>query len=158
VTDPRPPRPVGDSLVEMAEIVLPEDSNPLGTIFGGRVLALVDKCAAIAAMRHARRQVVTASLDSVDFRNTVRVGDVLLLHGRLNAAFSSSMEIEVAVHAEDPASGDLRLTTTAFVTMVAVDAGGRPSPVPSLLSATEDERRRAAEAGERRKARLARRL
>src|SRR4029079_15254352 len=105
------------SLGEMAEIVLPEDSNTRGTIFGGRVLALIDKCAAIAAMRHAQTQVVTASLDSVDFHSGVRLGNVLVLNGRLNAVFRSSMEVEVEVHAEDPFSGARHLTTRAFVTM-----------------------------------------
>lgn len=118
---------------------------------------MVDKCAAVAAMRHARGEVLTVSLDSVDFRNTVRVGNVLLLHGRLNAAFSSSMEIEVEVHAEDPFSGKRTLTTRAFVTMVGVDGDGRPVPVPPLAAGTDEDRRRAGEAALRRRDRLARR-
>lgn len=141
----------------MTEIVLPEDTNPRGSIFGGRVLALVDKCAAIAAMRHARCEVLTVSLDSVEFHNTVRVGEILLLDGRLNAAFRSSMEIEVEVRSEDPYSGAQRLTTRAYVTMVAVDANGRPASAPALLASGDQERERAAAAGERRRARLARR-
>lgn len=151
------PRSVSDSLVQMTEIVLPEDTNPKGTIFGGRVLALIDKCAAVAAMRHARHEVLTVSVDSVEFRNPVRLGDVLLLQGRINAAFGSSMELEVEVHAEDPLSGARRLTTRAFVTMVAVGPQGRPVQVPPLEAADAEERRRALEAADRRKARLARR-
>ena len=141
----------------MTEIILPEDSNPRGTVFGGRVLALVDKCAAVAAIRHARSEVLTVSLDSVEFHNTVRVGDILLLEGRVNAAFRTSMEIEVEVRSEDPRTGAQRLTTRAFVTMVAVDAVGRPTAVPRLDAVTDEERRRAALAVERRQARLARR-
>ena len=139
----------------MTEIVLPEDTNPRGSIFGGRVLALVDKCAAVAAMRHARSEVVTVSMDSVEFHNAVRVGDVLVLEGRLNAAFRSSMEIEVEVRSEDRATGARRLTTRAFVTMVAVDSEGRPVPVPPLSEGTAEDRTRAAQAARRRAARLA---
>ena len=115
----------------MTEVVLPEDTNARGSIFGGRVLALVDKCAAIVAIRHARAEVVTASLDSVDFRTGVHVGDVLVLNGRLNAVFGSSMEIEIEVHAEDPLTGVRRLTTRAFVTMVAVGPNGAPARAPA---------------------------
>jgi len=141
----------------MAEIVLPEDSNSRGTIFGGRVLSLIDKCAAIAAMRHAQSGVVTASLDSVDFHSSVRVGDVLVLRGRLNAVFRSSMEIEVEVHAEDPLTGTRRLTTRAFVTMVALGPDGAPAPAPPLLIEGDEARARLAAAKERRRARVARR-
>lgn len=154
---PRSPsrRRVRDSLVQMTEIVLPEDSNPEGSIFGGRVLALIDKCAAIVGMRHARSDVVTVSVDSVVFLNKVRIGNVLLLAGRINAAFGSSMEVEVSVQSEDPPSGERRLTTTALVTIVSVDPAGRPQPAPGLVLATAEERGRAAEAAGRRAARLA---
>ena len=146
-----------DSIVEMTEIVLPEDSNPRGAIFCGRVLALVDKCAAVAALRHARTEVTTVSFDSVEFRHTVRVGNILLLHGRLNAAFGSSMEIEVEVMAEDPATGARTLTTRALVTMVALGPDGRPTKVPPLLALDEEDRKRAQDAGARRARRLAER-
>jgi len=141
----------------MTEIVLPEDSNARGSIFGGRVLALVDKCAAIVAMRHARSEVVTASLDSVDFKSGVHVGNVLVLNGRVNAVFGSSMEIEIEVHSEDPLTGARRLTTRAFVTMVAVDPQGRPSPAPQLELKTDAERERMHAATSRRRERIARR-
>jgi len=146
---------VADSAVQMTEIVLPEDTNPKGTIFGGRVLALIDKCAAIAAMRHARSEVLTISMDSVAFLSGARLGHVLLLDARLNAAFGSSMEVEVTVHSEEPASGERRLTTTALVTMVAVDERARPRRVPALELTTEEERRREREAAARRTRRLA---
>lgn len=141
----------------MTEIVLPEDSNPRGSIFGGRVLALIDKCAAIVAMRHARSEVVTVSVDSVAFLNKVRVGDVLILGGRINAAFGSSMEVEVEVWDEEPHSGERTLTTTAFVTMVAVDDEGRPHPAPRLEPTDDEERRRAEQAARRRRERLVQR-
>jgi acyl-CoA hydrolase len=150
----RPARSVADSIVHMTEIVLPEDTNARGSIFGGRVLALIDKCAAVVGMRHARSEVTTVALDSVVFVSPVRVGDVLVLVGRINAAFGSSMEIEVEVASEDPLSGKRRLTTTAFVTMVAVAPDNRPIPVPRLELVDEGQHRRCAEATERRRRRL----
>jgi acyl-CoA hydrolase len=149
------PRRVRDSLVQMTEIVLPEDTNPEGSVFGGRVLALIDKCAAIVGLRHARSNVATVALDSVVFLSKVRVGNVLLLAGRINAAFGSSMEIEVSVHSENPLSGERKLTTTALVTIVAVDAAGKPTRAPALLAESEDERERVEQAAARRAARLA---
>jgi acyl-CoA hydrolase len=139
----------------MTEIVLPEDTNPRGSIFGGRVLALIDKCAAVVAMRHAQRPALTVSVDSVVFLSQVWLGNVLSLRGWLNAAFGSSMEVEVEVHAEDPSRGRRTLTTRAFVTMVAVDEAGRPCRVAPLDLQNEEEARRAREAAERRRARLA---
>ncbi len=149
------PRTVADSLVEMSELVLPEDANSHGSIFGGRVLALIDKCASIVAMRHAHSLVLTASADSVAFINAVRIGDILILKGRLNAVFGSSMEVEVRVFSEDPLSSHRNITTRAFVTMVAVDEHGKPHPAPPLTAEDDEDRRRAAEAAERRAARLA---
>ena len=138
----------------MTEIVLPEDSNPRGSVFGGRVLALIDKCAAIVAIRHARCETVTIAIDSVVFINKVWVGNLIILNGHINAAFGSSMEIEVTVHSEDPLSGERKLTTTAFVTLVAVDQHDRPQPVPRLEVTSDEEHRRAARAAERRRRRL----
>ncbi len=154
MASPRNSRRVSDSLVTMTEIVLPEDTNHRGSAFGGRVLALIDKCAAVVAIRHSRHETVTAALDSVVFVTKVRLGDILLLNGRINSAFESSMEIEVAVRSENPHSGERRLTTTAFVTMVAIDNAGRPSPVPELELSSDEERERAAQANQRRTRRL----
>jgi acyl-CoA hydrolase len=139
----------------MTEIVLPEDSNAHGSVFGGRVLALVDKCAAAVALRHARAPVLTVALGPVSFLAQVRVGDLLLLEGRLNAVFRSSMEIEVSVRSEDPLTGERQLTTRALAIFVVVDGAGRPAPAPPLRLRTAAERRRAAEALARRKALLA---
>lgn len=149
------PRTVADSLVEMTEIVLPEDANSHGSIFGGRVLALIDKCAAIVAMRHAHSLVLTASVDSVAFLTAVRIGHVLILKGHINAVFGSSMEIEVQVFSEDPLTSERNITTRAFVTMVAVGPDGKPHPAPPLAAADETEGQRAVHAAERRCARLA---
>jgi len=139
----------------MTEIVLPEDTNHRGTVFGGRVLALIDKCAAIVAIRHSRSECVTAHIDSVQFLTKVRLGNVLIFSGRLNAAFGSSMEIEVEVRSEDPLSGKRKLTTTASFTMVAIDGDGEPKEVPRLELENDEERKRADAATERRSLRLA---
>ena len=155
MTDIPPSRTVSESVVQMTEIVLPEDSNPHGSVFGGRVLSLIDKCAAVVAMRHARCHVVTLAFDSVVFLNKVSVGNVLLLSGRMNAAFGSSMEIEVEVHSEDPLSGERTLTTTALVTLVALDEPHNPCRVPRLQATDDDERQRASDAKDRRQKRLA---
>lgn len=147
-------RTVDDSHVQMTEMVMPEDTNDKGSVFGGRILALIDKCAGIAAMRHSNSVCVTASVDSVDFLNPVRVGDVLSLTGRLTAAFSTSMEIEVEVWSENPIARTRQLTTTAYVTMVAVDGNFKPRSCAPLEARNDEERKRAEAAATRRRQRL----
>jgi acyl-CoA hydrolase len=148
-------RPVSSSRTEMTEIVLPQDSNLLGNILGGRVMHLIDIAGAIAAHRHCHRQVVTASVDHLDFLNPVRVGDLIILEAQVNRAFHTSVEVGVEVFSEDSSAGVRRHTTTAFLTFVALDELGKPVPVPPLLVKTSEERRRYREAGGRRKARMA---
>jgi len=143
------------SRVEMTEIVLPEDTNTWGNIFGGRVLALIDKCAAVVAIRHCRSGVLTASIDRVDFLAPVRLGEIMVLRGRLNATFRTSMEVGVDVYAEKPVTGESSLTCRALVTLVGVDRDGRPEPVPPMVPGSDDDRDRMRRATERRKARLA---
>jgi acyl-CoA hydrolase len=139
----------------MTEIVLPQDSNLLGNILGGRVMHLIDIAGAIAAHRHCHRQVVTASVDHLDFLNPVRVGDLIVLEAQVNRAFHTSVEVGVEVYSEDSAAGIRKHTTTAFLTFVALDGVGKPVAVPPLLVKTSEERRRFEEAGKRRKARIA---
>ena len=149
-----PGRPVSASRTEMTELVLPQDSNLLGNILGGRVMHLIDIAGAIAAQRHCHRQVVTASVDHLDFLNPVRVGDLIILEAHVNRAFHTSVEVGVEVYSEDSAAGIRKHTTTAFLTFVALDDLGRPVPVPPLLLKTNEERRRYREAGARREARM----
>ena len=149
-----PGRPVSASRTEMTELVLPQDSNVLGNILGGRVMHLIDVAGAIAAQRHCRRQVVTASVDHLDFLNPVRVGDLIILEAQANRAFHSSVEVGVEVYSEDSVTGVRKHTTQAFLTFVAVDDDGMPVPVPPLLVKTNEERRRYRDAGERRNLRL----
>jgi acyl-CoA hydrolase len=139
----------------MTEIVLPQDANLLGNILGGRVMHLIDIAGAIAAHRHCHRQVVTASVDHLDFLNPIRVGELIVLEAQVNRAFHTSVEVGVEVFSEDSTAGIRKHTTTAFLTFVALDESGKPAPVPPLIVKTSEERRRYRGAGERREARLA---
>jgi acyl-CoA hydrolase len=148
------PKAARESRAEMTEIVLPEDTNQYGHAWGGRVMTLIDKAAAIAATRHCRTNVVTASVDSLVFRAPVKLGHILKLCASVNAAFRTSMEVGVKVLSEDPLSGLQAHCCSAYVTMVALDATGRPTPVSALLPGTAEDRRRQREATRRRRARL----
>ncbi len=150
-----PGKRVRASRVEMVEVVLPQDANVLGNILGGRVMHLVDIAAAIAAHRHSNSHVVTASVDYVDFRNPIRVGELILLRARVNRVFRTSMEVGVKVFSENVLTGERKHTTTAYVTFVAIDETGRPKPVPPLIVETAEDRRRFREALGRRRIRLA---
>lgn len=151
---PKTPRA---SYTEMTELVLPQHGNVLGGAFGGTILAWIDVCGAIAAQRHCNRVAVTAALDDVSFRAPIRVGDVVVLSARVNAAFTTSLEVEVEVKVEDATTAQRRVCVDAFMTFVAVGEDGKPSRVPPLLLETEDDERRAEAARQRRAARLARR-
>ena len=152
-----PGKPVSASRTEMTEVVLPQDANVFGNILGGRVMHLVDIAAAITAHRHCRSMAVTASVDHIDFRNPIRVGEVITLKASLNRAFHTSMEIGVKVFSEDLLTGEKKHTTSAYVTFVALDENHRPKLVPPLICETEQDRRRYREALVRRKQRLAQR-
>lgn len=151
---PRSPRA---SSTEMTELVLPQHSNVLGTAFGGTVLAWMDVAGAICAQRHSGRVSVTAAMDEVNFVSPIRIGDVVVLSARLNAAFGSSVEVEVAVQVEDRATQTRRRCVEAFMTFVAVDDAGAAVRVPALLAENGEDERRAAEARGRRERRLAER-
>jgi acyl-CoA hydrolase len=149
-----PGRPVSASRTEMIELALPQDANLLGNILGGRVMHLIDIAGAIAAHRHCHRQVVTASVDHLDFLNPIRLGELIVLEAQVNRAFHTSLEVGVEVFSENYSKGDRKHTTTAFLTFVALDESGNPCPVPPVIVKTREERRRYREAGERRQARL----
>ena len=148
------PKPPSASVCETTELVLPNDTNTLGNLMGGRLLHLMDVCAAIAAQRHSNRTVVTASVDSVDFRSAIRLGEVVVLRATVNRAFTSSMEVGIDVWAEDNRAGTRRHCNRAYYTFVAVDGDGRPIPVAPLAPETDDERARFEAAGRRRELRL----
>ena len=129
---------------------MPQHANNLGHVFGGVILGLMDKTAAIAAVRHARSSCVTASIDRVDFREPIHVGDVVVVKASVNFVGRTSMEIGVRVEAEELITGRRRHTNSAYLTFVAVDRNGRPIEVPPLLPETPDEVRRHAAAEARR--------
>jgi acyl-CoA hydrolase len=149
-------KPVRASRSEMTEIVLPAQTNPLGKLLGGHVMHLVDMAAAMAAHRHSNSYVVTASVDYIDFRNSVNLGEIVMLHSQVNRVFRTSMEVGVEVYSENVLTGEHKHTTTAYVTFVAIDEFTRkPKVVPPLILKTAEERRRFREAAGRRKTRLA---
>jgi acyl-CoA hydrolase len=145
------------SRVEMTQLVLPGYANSFGNAFGGRVMQWIDLAAAMAAMRHTRMPVVTASIDQLAFHAPIRVAQIAILRAQVNAVFGSSMEIEVTVEAEDPRTGERMLCCDAFVTFVALGPDGKPGKAPLLLTETEDEVRRAQAAAARRAERIAKR-
>ena len=147
-------RPVSESRTEMVQLTLPEDANVLGDVLGGRVMHLVDLAAAVAAARHCRSIVVTASVDHLDFRNPIHVGELVVLKASVNRAFHTSMEIGVKVFSENPLTGERKHTTSAYLTYVALDESHRPMPVPPVICETAEERRRFREALARRKSRM----
>lgn len=152
-----PPRPVRDSQSEMAEVVLPNDANPLGNLLGGRLMHLIDIAAAMAAHRHSRSYVVTASMDHIDFLAPVRIGDLLILKSSVNRAFHTSMEVGVKCWVENYIAGTTRHVASAYLTFVAVDSHGHHHIVPQVIPETEEEEQRYEDAGRRREARKAER-
>jgi acyl-CoA hydrolase len=133
-------RRIADSAAEMLQVVLPNDTNPLGNALGGTVMHWIDLVAAIAAYRHSHRPVVTVSMDRLDFRAPIRLGHIVHLKARLHYVGRTSMEVGVEVFAEDPQTGDRRQTSSALVTYVALNDLGQPTAVPPLVLTTDEER------------------
>ncbi|MGO9254740.1 MAG: acyl-CoA thioesterase [Bryobacteraceae bacterium] len=146
---------VQESISEYAELALPNDANGLGNVLGGKVMHLVDLAGAIAALRHARRPVVTASVDSLHFLHPVRIGQLIILRSSVNRVFRTSMEVGVQVHTENLVTGDRLHTCSAYLTFVALDENGKSTPIAPVIPETGEEQRRYRQAGERREYRLA---
>ena len=146
---------VKESSVIISHVMLPQDANPAGNVHGGVVIKNIDSAAGVVAIRHARCNTVTASIDRLDFHSPVFIGNLLTLKASVNIVGRSSMEIGVRVEAEDLVTGQIRHTASAYLTFVALDENGRPKKVPSLILETEDEKRRNRESQARRKSRLA---
>ena len=147
-------RTVAESQSERSEIVFPGDANPIGNLFGGRLMQFIDLVGATAAYRHARAITVTASMDHLDFVAPVRVGDLLILKASVNRAFNTSMEIGVRAMVEDLLhGGGLRHVSSAYLTYVAIDRAGQRIAVPQVVPKTEHQRRRYEDAGRRRELR-----
>ncbi|EMT44753.1 acyl-CoA thioesterase [Anoxybacillus flavithermus] len=130
---------VEQSKTIQTRLVLPSDTNHLGTIFGGTVLAYIDEIAAISAMRHARKAVVIVSIDKVDFISSAKVGDILKLEAFVYSTGRTSMKVFVKVETEDLFTGEHHLTTTCFLTMVAIDQNKKPTPVPKVIISEQEE-------------------
>ncbi len=146
-------RTVKESQSERSEIIFPADANALGNLFGGRLMQFIDLVGAVAASRHARVPVVTASMDHLDFVAPVRVGELLILKASVNRAFKTSMEVGVRAMVEDVRGQRLRHVSSAYLTYVAVDADGAGIGVPRIVAETEHQKRRYEEAGRRRELR-----
>jgi acyl-CoA hydrolase len=150
------PKRASESATEMVQVVLPNDANPLGYILGGTVMHLIDIAGAIACHRHTRTLLVTAAVDDLQFLHSIKVGDLIILKSRVTCVFTTSLEVQVDVFSEETLTGRRKLTSTAFLTFVAIDRDGSKVRVPPLLVETEDERRICAQAQERREMRLKR--
>lgn len=147
------PRYVRESQSEMAEVTLPNDANPLGNLLGGRLMHLIDIAGAMAAHRHSRSYVVTASMDHIDFLSPVHIGDLLILRSSVNRAFHTSMEVGVKCWVENYIAGTTRHVASAYLTFVAVDKEGNRHTVPQVIPETDEEKQRFEGAGRRRELR-----
>ena len=145
-----------ESEVTMTQMILPSDTNAVNSAFGGKVMEWIDICAAVAAQRHCRQVVVTASMDDLHFHAPIRVCWTVTLQSRVIAAFRTSMEVGVTVVAENPLTGERHIATSALLTFVAINAEGKRMPVPPLKLETEQEREAFREAEQRRQERLSR--
>jgi acyl-CoA hydrolase len=135
-------RKASESVTVMTEIVLPNDTNSLGNLMGGRLLHWMDICSAMAAHRHCKRVVVTASVNNVSFDQGIKLGSIITLQAKISRAFTTSMEIFIDVWIEDPVTGEKKKSNEAIYTFVAVDQNGSPLPVPELIPETEEEKQR----------------
>jgi acyl-CoA hydrolase len=147
------PRPVRESISEMTEIVLPNDANPLNSLLGGRLMHWIDMAGAMAAHRHSRQYVVTASIDHLDFLVPVRVGDIVVLRSSVNRVYRTSMEVGVKVWVENYRAEQSHHVSSAYLTFVAVDAAGNRMAVPPVIPETAEEKRRYEDAAHRRELR-----
>ena len=149
------PKPVSESQSEMIEFVLPNDANPLGALLGGRLMHWIDMAGALAAHRHSRSYIVTASIDHMDFWVPVRVGDMVVLRSSVNRVFHTSMEVGVKAWVENYHRNTTQLVSSAYLTFVAVDQAGKHMPVAPVIPQTDEEKRRYEDAGRRREIRQA---
>ncbi len=148
------PKTVRESRSELTELALPNDANGLGHLLGGKLMHLMDIAGSLAAARHARAYVVTASFDHMNFLAPIRIGQLVLLYSSVNRTFRTSMEVGVKAYVEDLPTGERKHVSSAYLTFVALDGKRRPTPVPPVVPETDDEKRRFEQAGRRRAYRL----
>jgi uncharacterized protein (TIGR00369 family) len=142
------------SRISIAQLMQPEHANNLGNVHGGWIMKLVDEAGALACMRHAQRRVVTVAIDSMIFRQPIRIGDLIILNSEVTYTGRTSMEVEVQVQAENPITGERTHTNTAYLVYVALNDDGNPVPVPPLKAETEEEKQKMEQANERQRRRL----
>ena len=157
MTDPIAPKTMRASHIQIAQLMHPEHANLLGNVHGGWIMKLADEAGALACMRHAQRRVVTIAIDSMIFRNPIKIGDLVLLNAEVTYTGRTSMEAEVQVQAENPITGERTHTNTAYLVYVALDEEGKPTPVAPIKAETEDEKRKMESAKERQAQRLSER-
>jgi len=149
-----PPKPISASRITLSQLMHLEHANLLGNVHGGWIMKLVDEAGALACMRHAQRKVVTVAIDSMVFREPIRIGDLVILKAEVSYTGRTSMEAAVVVHAEDPLTGEQTHTNTAYLVYVALDNAGRPTLVPPLEAETDEERQGMEQAQARQERRL----
>jgi uncharacterized protein (TIGR00369 family) len=154
MTNPQPPKTMRASRVTLSQLMHPEHANLLGNVHGGWIMKLVDEAGALASMRHAQRKVVTVAIDSMVFRQPIRIGDLIILNAEVTYTGRTSLEAEVQVQAENPITGERTHTNTAYLVYVALDDYGRPTTVPPLEAETEEDKQKMARAKERQERRL----
>ncbi|MFN8413160.1 MAG: acyl-CoA thioesterase [Anaerolineales bacterium] len=148
------PKPISKSRIQLAQLMQPEHANNHGNVHGGWIMKLVDEAGALACMRHSQSKVVTVAIDSMTFRNPIKIGDLVILNAEVSFAGRTSMETEVQVIAENPITGQRTTTNTAYLVYVALDDNGKPVTVPPLLAETEAQQVRMEQAKERQARRL----
>ncbi|HEX5809645.1 MAG TPA: acyl-CoA thioesterase [Anaerolineales bacterium] len=156
MTETLAPKPISASRISLSQLMHPEHANLLGNVHGGWVMKLVDEAGALACMRHAQKKVVTVAIDSMTFREPIKIGDLVILKAEVSYTGRTSMEAAVEVVAENPITGEQTHTNTAYLVYVALDDEGRPSSVPQLQAETEEERQKMERAQERQQQRLKR--
>ena len=149
------PKNTQASQITLSQLMHPEHANLLGNVHGGWIMKLVDEAGALACMRHAQKKVVTVAIDSMTFRQPIRIGDLIILNAKVTYTGNTSMEAEVQVVAENPVTGEQTNTNTAYLVYVALDDKGHPSPVPALIVETDEEKAQMAQAKKRQAHRIA---
>jgi len=154
MSDSTTPKPMRASRITLSQLMHPEHANLLGNVHGGWIMKLVDEAGALTCMRHAQRKVVTVAIDSMTFRQPIRIGDLIILNAEVTYTGRTSMEAEVHVLAENPVTGERTYTNNAYLVYVALDDEGRPTSIPPLIAETDDEKRKMELAKERQERRL----
>ena len=157
MTTPSKPKTARASHISIAQLMHPEHANILGHVHGGWIMKLVDEAGALACMRHAQKKVVTVAVDSLVFREPIKIGDLVILNAEVTYTGSTSMEAEVQVTAENPITGERTHTNTAYLVYVGLDDNGRPTPIPALIAESDEERQRMEQAKKRQAYRISQR-